>query len=335
MRLIIPMAGRGTRVRPHSHVTPKPLIPVLGASMVERIVRTFTELYPDRLEEGVFILGEDFPREIGEQLESICAEYGIEARFGRQSEKLGTAHAIYCAGDLLEGEVITVFADTLFSMEEAVDLEGVDGIAWVKKVDDPSRFGVVLREDGKITDFVEKPDEPISDEAVIGIYYIREAEVLKEEIEYLLEHEVIGKGGEYQLTDAMDRMLKRGKRFETAGVNEWLDCGTIPALMNSTRTYLEKERRRAEDVEVENSVIREPVYLGPGVRVQDSVVGPYTSLEEGAEVEQSVVTRSIVFEEGSVRGAVLDDSLVGRHAEVDEEARVVNVGDHSVLGPRG
>ena len=328
------MAGRGTRVRPHSHVTPKPLIPVLGASMVERIVDTFTELYPDRLEEGVFILGQDFPQEINEELERICAEYGIEARFGRQNEKLGTAHAVYCAGELLEGEVITVFADTLFSMDEAVDFEEYDGIAWVKRVDDPSRFGVVLREDGKITDFVEKPDEPISNEAVIGIYYIREAGVLKEEIEYLLENEVVGKGGEYQLTDAMDRMLKRGKVFTTAGVNEWLDCGTIPALMNSTRTYLEKEGRRAEEAEVTDSVIREPVYLGPGVEVEDSVVGPYVSLEEGASVSGSVLTNSIVFEEGTVEGAVLEDSLVGRHGRVSERPAVVNVGDHSVLGPR-
>lgn len=334
MRLIIPMAGRGTRVRPHSHVTPKPLIPVLGASMVERIVTTFSNVFPDKLEEAVFILGQDFPQSINNRLTEICEEHDLTARFGTQAEKLGTAHAVYCAGEYLSGECISVFADTLFTMDEKVDLEGADGIAWVKHVDDPSRFGVVLRENGRITDFVEKPQEPISHEAVIGIYYIKEGEALKEQIEYLLENEIVGKGGEYQLTDAMDRMLKDGKVFKTASVAEWLDCGTIPALKNSTRVYLDKEGRQADDAEVVDSVIREPVYLGPGVRVENSVIGPYTSIEEGAEVSNAVVQNSILFEKSNVDGAVLDDSLIGRHANLHDQQQVVNIGDHSELGPR-
>ena len=186
------MAGRGTRVRPHSHVTPKPLIPVLGASMVERIVTNFSNVFPDRMEEAVFVLGKDFPQEINDELTEICDRHGLTARFGVQEEKLGTAHAVYCAGEYLSGDCISVFADTLFTMEPDVDLEGADGVAWVKHVDDPSRFGVVLRENGRITDFVEKPEEPISHEAVIGIYYIREGEALKKDIEYLLENDVIG-----------------------------------------------------------------------------------------------------------------------------------------------
>lgn len=328
------MAGRGTRVRPHSHVTPKPLIPVLGASMVERIVTTFSNVFPERLEEAVFILGKDFPQSINDELTAICEEHDLTVRFGVQEQKLGTAHAVYCAGKYLSGECISVFADTLFSMEEDVDLEGADGVAWVKHVDDPSRFGVVVRENGRITDFVEKPQEPISHEAVIGIYYIKEGDELKRQIEYLLENDIIGKGGEYQLTDAMDRMLKDGNVFKTASVTEWLDCGTIPALKNSTREYLEKEGRIADDADVVDSVVREPVYLGPGVRVEGSVIGPYTSIEEGAKVSNAVVQNSILFENSSVGDAVLDDSLIGRHASVHDQEQVVNIGDHSEIGPR-
>jgi glucose-1-phosphate thymidylyltransferase len=302
--------------------------------MVERIVETFSNVFPDRMEEVVFILGKDFPQSINDELTEICEQHDLVPRFGVQEQKLGTAHAVYCAGEYLSGECISVFADTLFSMGGDVDLEGADGVAWVKHVDDPSRFGVVVRENGRITDFVEKPAEPISHEAVIGIYYIRRGEDLKEKIEYLLENDIKGKGGEYQLTDAMDRMLKEGNVFKTASVSEWLDCGTIPALKNSTREYLDREGRRSDDAEVVDSVIREPVYLGPGVRVEQSVVGPYTSIEEGAQVSNSVVQNSILFEESRVEKVVLEDSLIGRHAAIHDQEQIVNIGDHSELGLR-
>lgn len=332
MKLIIPMAGRGTRVRPHSHVTPKPLLAVKGKSMVERIVDTFNRVLPRGLDEGVFVLGPDFGEDVRAQLRAICERHGMQARFGVQARAEGTAHAVYCAGDHLEGDGIVVFADTVFDMEPGVDLETADVVAWVKHVEDPRRFGVAVREGDRVVELVEKPSEPISHEALIGIYYVKDLGALRQEIRTLMDDDVRGHGGEFQLTDAFDRMLKAGKVFQTASVTEWLDCGTIPALMDTTKHILDKERDDLHHGTVDNSIIIDPVYIGEGARVQDAVVGPYVSIEAGAEVTGSVVRGSIIFAHAKVRDAVLHDSLIGQHAEVKGRGEQVNIGDHAVLG---
>lgn len=331
MKLIVPMAGRGTRVRPHSHVTPKPLLSVKGRSIVERIVDMFARVLPEVPDEGVFVLGPDFGEEIRSQLRAICEKRGMAARFAVQEQAEGTAHAVGCAGEHLEGEGVVVFADTLFAMEGDVDLGEADVIVWVKHVDDPSRFGVAVREGERVTKLVEKPDEPISNEAIIGIYYVRDLARLHDEINYLIEHDVRGKGDEFQLTDAFDRMLQDGARFETASVSAWMDCGTIPALLETTGKILERESDDLHHGAIKDSVIHDPVYVGPGATVEGSVVGPHVSIEAGAEVKGSVVRDSIVFAEGRVEHAVLQDSIVGRNALAQGRARSVNIGDHSEI----
>ena len=335
MKLVIPMAGRGTRVRPHSHVTPKPLINVKGRSMVERIVDTFNNVLPTNLEEGVFVLGPDFGEEIYTQLRQICERHGMKAGFGVQGRAEGTAHAVHCAGDHLEGDGIVVFADTVFYMEPDIDLGDADVVAWVKHVDDPSRFGVAVREGDKVVRLVEKPKELISNEALIGIYYVKDLAYLREVIEKLMADEVRGANGEFQLTDAFDRMLKQGAVFKTASVTEWLDCGTIPALMDTTRHILDRESDDLRYGDVENSVVIDPVYVGPGARIVDSVVGPHVSVEAGAEIRGSVIKRSIVFADARVENAALEDSLIGRSAAVNPGPARINVGDHSEIGQPG
>lgn len=332
MKLIIPMAGRGTRVRPHSHVTPKPLLNVKGRSMVERIVDTFNKVLPRNLDEGVFVLGPDFGAEVREELTAICERHGMKAHFGVQEQAQGTAHAVYCAEEHLSGEGIIVFADTLFDMEPGVDLEEADVVAWVKEVEDPSRFGVAVRDGEKITAFVEKPKELISREALIGIYYVKDLAGIRDVIDKLIEDDVRGHGGEFQLTDAFDRMLKAGLTFKTASVTEWLDCGTIPALMDTTRHILGKEDVQHEGT-TKDSIIVDPVFIGQGATIENSVVGPNVSIEAGARIRNSVVRDSIVFSKAVVSNAVLSDSLVGQHATVDLGGRRLNVGDHSeVIG---
>ncbi|MFQ5569532.1 MAG: sugar phosphate nucleotidyltransferase, partial [Rhodothermales bacterium] len=330
MKLIIPMAGRGTRVRPHSHVTPKPLLAVKGKSMVERIVDTFNRVLPQHLDEGVFVLGPDFGDEVRRQLTDICERHGLQAHFPIQEVALGTAHAVAAARDHLQGEGIVVFADTVFEMDPGVDLEGADVVAWVKHVDDPSRFGVAVREGDRIVALVEKPQELISTEALIGIYYVRDLAWLHRGITYLFENDLRGHG-EFQLTDAFDVLLKEGALFKTATVNEWLDCGTIESLMDTTMYLLAHEPGAERQGEVHNSVIHEPVFIGPGAKVTDSVVGPNVSIEAGVRLSGSVVRDSILFAHACVENAVLVHSLVGAHAEVRGRARRVNVGDHSVL----
>ncbi len=300
--------------------------------MVERIVDTFNRVLPANLEEGVFVLGPDFGEDVYRQLRDICGRYGMRAAFGVQERAEGTAHAVYCAGDRLEGDGIVVFADTVFDMEPGVDLEDADVVAWVKYVDDPSRFGVAVREGDRIVEFVEKPSEPISNEALIGIYYVRDLANLRRMIKELMGDDVRGHGGEFQLTDVFDRMIKHNAVVKTATVTEWLDCGTITALMETTRHILEKEKDDRRLGFVENSVLLDPVYIGPGARIENSVVGPYVSVEEDARILGSVVRDSIVFAHATVENANLKDSLIGRYAKVSPNLRRVNVGDHSELG---
>ena len=333
MKLIIPMAGRGTRLRPHTHVTPKPLIPVRGTSMVERIIDTFGDMLPRGLDEAVFILGPDFGQEVRDSLTEIAGRHDMKASFGVQETALGTAHAVAQAGDHLNGECVIVFADTLFYMDEKPDLDAADALIWVKEVEDPRRFGVVVKDDDeRITDFVEKPSEPISNEAIIGIYYVKDGASLGREIQYLIDNDVTGHG-EYQLTDALDRMLKAGSVFKTASVSEWLDCGTIPALKETSKVILDKEESGEKEGAVENSILIEPVYVGPNARVVDSVVGPYVAVHGGAEVANSVLKNTIVFADAHIADSSLDDSVIGMHAEVRQVSSPLNIGDHATAGP--
>jgi len=336
MKLVIPMAGRGTRVRPHSHVTPKPLINVCGKSMIARLVDTFARVLPGTIDEGVFVLGPDFGQSVRDQLTDICSARGMKAQFAVQETALGTGHAVYAAHEFLSGDGIVVFADTLFDMEPLDSIGDADVVAWVKHVNDPSRFGVAVREGDNITAFVEKPQELISNEALIGIYYVRDLAVLDAAIKHLLDNDITGVGGEYQLTDAMDFMLKDGRVFHTASVTEWLDCGTIPALLETTLVILEKENganaARPADATVERSTIIPPVFLGSGAQISDSVVGPHVSVEAGASISRSVLKDSIVFAGASVQNVVLSGSLVGRDAEIAPEPDRLNVGDHSTVG---
>ena len=331
MKLVIPMAGRGTRVRPHSHVTPKPLLNVCGRNIIERLVDTFGIVFPGQLTEGVFVLGPDFGSDIREQLTSICETRGMVARFAVQDTAQGTAHAVYCAKDYLNGDGIVVFADTLFEMDPSLDLGDADVVAWVKEVEDPRRFGVAVRKGDKIVEFVEKPTELISNEALIGIYYVKDLAVLRDAIKSLIDDDFRGHGREFQLTDAFDRLLKAGKEFTTASVTEWLDCGTIPALLDTTMLIVSKYPE-SSNAKLENSVINEPVFIADGAVITNSIIGPNVSIEAGAVIDESELKDSIVFSNAQIGTSKLDKSLVGQNASVFGYEGSLNIGDHSTVG---
>lgn len=331
MKLIIPMAGRGTRVRPHSHVTPKPLLPVCGKSMVERIVDTFSAVLPRPISEGVFVLGPDFGPDVRRELTAICERHQATAHFVVQDEAKGTAHAVACANEHLNGEGIVVFADTLFFMEPGVDVSGADVVAWVKHVDDPSAYGVAVREGDRVVRLVEKPKELISTEALIGIYYCRDLSMLKDAVQFLFDNNMTGVGGEYQLTDAFDRMLKQNRVFKTATVTEWLDCGNIPALLETTKVILRHERHAPDAARVSSTVIHEPVFLAEGAIVEGGEIGPYVSVEADAVIRNATITNSVVFAGARVESSTLNDSFVGRNAEVQRFSGKLNIGDHSTI----
>ncbi|MEX0772212.1 MAG: sugar phosphate nucleotidyltransferase [Balneolales bacterium] len=327
MKLIIPMAGRGTRLRPHSHTTPKPLLPVAGTMIIERIIQTFTRTLDRKIDEIAFVLG-DFEDDVKHKLTEMSHRYDAKPTFYKQDEALGTAHAVYCAADSLEGEVIIVFADTLFDTKEKVSVEDADSVIWLKHVEDPSRFGVAVEEGGQITGFVEKPKELISNLAIIGVYYFKEGQDIKREIEYLLKHRVVGHGDEFQLTDAIDRMLKDGKTFKPATVDEWLDCGTIPAWLNTSKEIMKKENGKPA-TEYKNSKIIPPVYFGDDVSIEDSEIGPNVSLGAGARISSSKLKDAIIMEQAQISNSRLNNSTVGIRASVTDTQGEIHVGDDS------
>lgn len=326
------MAGRGTRVRPHSHTTPKPLLPVAGKMIVERIVETFARSLDQHIEEIVFVLGPDFGKEIKDTLSAMSERHDARATFRVQEEALGTAHAVFCAEKDLNGPCIIAFADTIFDTDQTVSLEGADSVIWLKEVEDPSRFGVAVHEGEKITDFVEKPSEPISNLAIIGVYYFKKAEELRQEIAYLLENEVKGHGGEFQLTDALDRLLKKGNVFKKATVDDWLDCGTLPAWLETSGIILEKERHSFDKDRYKETKINPPVYIGEGAKLENCEVGPHASIAGGVHLKNSSVKNSIVLEQAQLENCTIEGSTIGRHTELKDVDQQVHVGDHSKLG---
>ncbi len=330
MKLIIPMAGKGTRLRPHTHTTPKPLLTVAGTMIIERIIQTFDRTLERDIDEIIFILG-DFGEEVKKDLTEMSNRHNAKATFRKQEEALGTAHAVYCAADDLEGEVIIVFADTLFDTNDVVSVEGADSVIWLKHVDDPSRFGVAVHEGDTITDFVEKPSEPISNLAIIGVYYFKEGKDLKREIEYLLNNDVTGHGNEYQLTDALDRLLKDGKKFKIATVDEWLDCGTISAWLETTKIILKKEQHSYDSGLYRNAEIIPPVYIGQNVILENSKIGPFASIGTGSVIKDSRVNDSIVLENAEIDKSEIEEATIGNHTIIKNFKGSAHLGDHSSI----
>ncbi len=266
------MAGMGKRMRPHTLTVPKPLIPVAGKPIVQRLAEDIAQTTDEQIEEIAFVVGR-FGEDVENGLMKIADNLGAKGKIYYQDQPLGTAHAILCAEDTLSGHIIIAFADTLFKTNSKIDLN-LDGIIWVNKVQDPRMFGVVkLQEGGYITDFIEKPEQFISDLAIIGVYYISEGEFLRKEMQYLIDHNVRDKG-EYQLTNALQAMKNKGFKFMPGTVDEWLDCGNKDATVYTNQRVLELKRQHenmlAASAKKENSVIIEPCFIGENVILENN-----------------------------------------------------------------
>ena len=333
MKLIIPMAGVGKRMRPHTLTIPKPLLPIAGKPIVHRLVEDITRVIGKPFDEIAFIIG-NFGKEVEDQLCSIARETGSKPRIYYQSEALGTAHAVLCAAPSLHGPVVVAFADTLFMADNMPFDEKDDAVVWVQKVNNPHQFGVVkIGSDGVITDFIEKPKEFVSDLAIIGIYYVRDGKNFKEELQHLVTAN-ISKNGEYQLTDALENMKNKGIHFKTGQVDEWLDCGNKDATIYTNKRILESLDGKPlvhETATVINSVIIPPCFIGKETMVENSVVGPFVSVGAYSQVKNSILRNSIVQRHAYVAEAHIDNSMIGNHAEIVGSASEVNVGDYNVL----
>ncbi len=331
------MAGVGSRLRPHTLTTPKPLTVIAGKPIVQRLVEDIASVVNQKIEEIAFIIGpatKGFPSNTEEKLIAIANKLGAKGSVYVQEEALGTAHAIFCAKDSLSGPCVVAFADTLFKADFTLDAEA-DGAIWVKQVEDPSAFGVVKLKDGYISDFVEKPKEFVSDLAIIGIYYFKDGDKLAEEINYLIDND-IRPSGEFQLTEVLETLKQEGAKFIPGKVDIWMDCGKKDPTVDTNKQILEIEQERgnnlvSDSVVVEDSEIIQPCYIGENVVLRGSSIGPYVSIGEGTVIEDSVITNSLIQTHAKITNARLDNAMIGNHAKYNGEYTSVSIGDYTEL----
>lgn len=335
MKIIVPMAGRGSRLRPHTLTVPKPLIPIAGKPIVHRLVEDIAGVINQDIEEIAFIIHKDFGTTVEKDLIAIAEKLGSKGTIYYQNEALGTAHAIMCAKESMTGPIVVAYADTLFRADFTLDTSA-DSVIWVKQVEDPSAFGVVqLNDNNQIVDFVEKPKEFVSDLAIIGIYYFKSGETLRAELQYLLDNNVV-KGGEYQLTDGLENMKVKGLKFVPGKVDEWMDCGNKNVTVETNSRMLDFLHQDGENlvhpsVVIEHSTIIPPCFIGEDVILINATVGPNVSLGKGCHVLDTEIKNSLVQNHSHIKNAKLDNAMIGSHASFDGNFTSISIGDYSVL----
>ena len=332
MKIIVPMAGRGSRLRPHTLTVPKPLVPIAGKPIVRRLVEDITRVCGQKVDEIAFVIG-DFGAVVEAELLEIAKSLNAKGAIYHQDEALGTAHAILCAKEALEGPVVVAFADTLFRADFTLDTQK-DGIIWVQKVEDPRAYGVIkMNENNVITDFVEKPQEFVSDLAIIGIYFFKDGLKLSAELQYLIDNNIT-ENGEFQLTNALENMKQKGAEFYPGKVDEWLDCGNPTAAVHANKRVLEytanDEARKA--LNIENSHILEPCFIGANVRLKNCTIGPYVSVGSDTCIINSTIKNTIIQNNTTIVDADLEDSMIGNHVEYKGGKKRISIGDYSKIG---
>jgi len=326
------MAGIGKRMRPHTLTIPKPLLPVAGKPIVQHLSENLIKSCDEVPDEIAFIIG-NFGEETEKKLLDISDSLGIKGKIYYQKEALGTAHAVLCAEESLKGPVIIAFADTLFKAGFKID-QNKDSIIWVQKVENPAAFGVVTTGmQNAITGFVEKPVEFVSDLAIIGIYYFKDGEYLRRELQYLVDNKVL-KSGEYQLTDALKNMLAKGTGFYAEYVEEWLDCGNKNATVHTNQRMLEMLKEQelvSSSAQIINSIIKPPCFIGDNAVITDSVIGPHVSIGKNTHIQNSIITNSIIQENSLIQDANLDNSMIGSFVDFKGKLYELSIGDYTTM----
>ncbi len=327
LKIVIPMAGLGTRLRPHTRRKPKQLIQIAGRAMLSHVLAMFESLPPSFEVEYVFIIGH-----LGEQIPPFMAQHYPDAsvHYVEQQEMLGQSHAIALARAHLQGPMLMVFADTLVETDFSfLAAEKMDSVAWVKRHPDPRRFGVAIADGrGRVRRLVEKPEDTANDLVIVGFYYFRRAEALLAAIEKQMARDVQLKG-EYYLADAVNILLEEGLRMRVQPVEVWLDAGTPEAVLQTNRYLLSKQaNQRAPDPLPEGVAVIPPVYIHPQAHLSASVIGPYAAVGANCQVERSVLTDTILEDGASVKDVVLQTTLLGEGARVEGRASIINaIGD--------
>ena len=330
LKVVIPMAGLGTRLRPHTWSKPKQLVSVAGKAVLGHVLDMLATVPDPQNIELVNIVGY-----LGEQIEAYIKEFHPQLRTHTvvQENPKGQSHALYLAREFLRGPMLMIFADTLVETDLSfLDTEPADAVAWVKEVPDPRRFGVAdVGPDGWVRRLIEKPQEMDINLAVVGFYYFSRAEDVIAAIEEQIRRDIQIKG-EYFLADAVNIMLERGLKMRTERVEVWLDAGTPEALLETNHYLLRHGQENTYlDEQANNSVVIPPVFIHPTAQVHESVIGPYASINAGCLVHNSIIRNSILEDEAEVSGAILEDSLIGRKAVIQRRPGVINAGDSTEL----
>ena len=320
MLAVIPVAGVGSRLRPHTYTLPKVLINVAGKPIIGHIL---DKIIADGFDRATIIVGY-----MGDKIkEYVLANYTIDVEFIDQEERKGLAHAVHLAKTTTSDPFLIILGDTIFDVDLKPVIQGNHTSIGVKYVDDPRRFGVTEEHDGYVSKFVEKPEHPTSNFAIVGLYWIRNPRLLDECINELFTRDIKTRG-EYQLTDALQLMIERGEKITTFPVEGWFDCGKSETLLSTNCHLLDKQKNKYE---VDGVVIIPPVYISRQAKITHSIIGPYTTIAANAIVTDSIIRNSIVSEDAHVVRSLLDNSIIGNHASVMGAFKRINVGDSSEI----
>lgn len=333
MKVIIPVAGFGTRLRPHTLHNPKVLLNVGGKPMIHYIIE---QLIKDKIASSIILVTGFLGDKIKDYLNN---SFRFKFDYVEQAEAKGLGHAVYCAKSVFRNkndETLIILGDTLFDVDLKKMVRSKDSVIGVKVVDDPRRFGVVEKDNtGYITRFVEKPankDVSPSNEAIVGLYYLKNSVSLFRSLEYIMKNNIKGKG-EFQLTDALENMIGSNEKMKTFYVDGWLDCGKPETLLETNRYLLNKNKKlkQINKKNLINSKIVEPVFIGKNVKIENSVIGPYATINDNSEIRNSFIKDSILEKYSVVENCSLTDSLIGESSSVKRDALKISLGNYSEI----
>lgn len=327
MKVIIPVAGIGTRLRPHTLTQPKVLLNVAGHPMIYHIVN---QIIKDKIASSIILITGN----MSEQIESyLNSTFNFKFDFITQKKPLGLGHAIYCAKESFSGkkneETLIILGDTLFDVDLKKMCKSNYSVIGVKKVEDPRRFGVVEKNgNGFITRFVEKPassEVSSSNEAIVGLYYIKNSISLFDSLDYIIKNE-IKSNNEFQLTDALERMINKKERMKTYGVKGWLDCGKPETLLETNSYLLKKFNKKYK---ISGSILKSPIYIGKNTSVENCIIGPNVTIGNNSIIKDCIIENSIVDSNNYIENAILKNSIIGKNCKVILKKMTYNLGEYS------
>ncbi|KPK70947.1 hypothetical protein AMJ87_08120 [candidate division WOR_3 bacterium SM23_60] len=319
MNVIIPVAGEGTRLRPHTHTIPKSLLFVAGKPILAHILDSFRGLKISKL---VVVLGQK-----GDAIIDFCKKYHYNFKFVHQDKRLGLGHAIYVGSKGLRGPTMALLGDTIIDYDLHRFCQTSDNALAVKAVAEPQRFGIVEVKGTKVTGLIEKPSAPKSNLAIVGLYYFQKIELVRKAVDYIMEKGIKTKG-EYQLTDALKHLLEKGLNFSIVKIDKWYDCGTSAALIDTNRYLLQKTHHFKPK---KKTIVISPVYIHDTAKITNAIIGPHVSIGENATITNSLIRDSIINRSAVVENAMLDESIIGEEAVVRGGLKKLNVSDSSMV----